>query len=164
MLRLYNSLSGRKEPFGPAGTPVTMYVCGVTPYDTTHVGHAFTFLLFDVLKRYLRFHGHDVRYVRNLTDVDDSILQRARDHHLDYRVLGDEQIAQFQQDMHDLNCLAPDVEPRASQEIPIMKDIVQRMLDTGAGYSADGWTYLHIGAFPEYGRLAKHNREEMREL
>src|SRR5436190_9164659 len=101
MLHLYNSLSGRKEPFEASRTPVTMYVCGVTPYDTTHAGHAFTYVVFDVLNRYLRLQGHEVRYVRNITDVDDSILERARQRGVDYRELGERQTNQFLRDMHD---------------------------------------------------------------
>src|SRR6185437_13088163 len=100
MLQLFNSLSGRKEAFVPSKSPVTMYVCGVTPYDTTHAGHAFTYVLFDVLHRYL---GHPVRYVSNITDVDDSILERARQRKVDYRELGQQQTAQFLKDMDDLN-------------------------------------------------------------
>jgi L-cysteine:1D-myo-inositol 2-amino-2-deoxy-alpha-D-glucopyranoside ligase len=164
MLHLYNSLSGRPEPFEPVRDPVTMYVCGVTPYDTTHVGHAFTFVAFDALQRYLQFQGHTVRHVRNLTDVDDSILQRARERRLDYRLLGEEQIDQFHDDMEGLNCLPPTVEPRASDEIPFMQDIVRKMIETGAAYSVDGWVYLHVGAFPEYGRLGKFSRDEMLHL
>src|SRR5579864_1695100 len=115
MLHLFNSLSGRKEAFVPSSSPVTMYVCGVTPYDTTHVGHAFTYVVFDVLHRYLRFVGHPVRYVSNITDVDDSILERARQRKVDYLELGKQQTAQFLKDMQDLNVLAPDVRPKASE-------------------------------------------------
>src|SRR5438067_8285727 len=153
MLHLYNSLSGRKDPFVPKTSPVTMYVCGVTPYDTTHAGHAFTYVVFDVLHRYLRFMGHAVRYVSNITDVDDRILQRARERKLDYRKLGDDQTAQFIKDMDGLNILAPDVRPKATDEIPNMLDIVRRMLDRGAAYAVDGWVYFAISAFPDYGQL-----------
>jgi L-cysteine:1D-myo-inositol 2-amino-2-deoxy-alpha-D-glucopyranoside ligase len=164
MLHLYNSLSGRKEQLVPKTSPVTMYVCGVTPYDTTHAGHAFTYVVFDVLHRYLRFLGHPVRYVSNITDVDDSILERARQRKLDYRQLGEEQTAQFIKDMEDLNILSPDVRPKASDEIPNMLDIVQRMLDRGAAYIVDGWAYFSINAFPEYGQLGKLARAEMLKL
>src|SRR5438477_2225360 len=102
MLRLFNSLSGQKEAFVPSTSPVSMYVCGVTPYDTTHAGHAFTYVVFDVLHRYLQLLGHPVRYVSNITDVDDSILERARQRKVDYRVLGREQTAQFIADMDAL--------------------------------------------------------------
>jgi len=161
MLQLFNSLSGRKEAFVPSSTPVTMYVCGVTPYDTTHVGHAYTYVAFDVLQRYLRVQGHPVRYVSNITDVDDSILERARQRKVDYRELGAQQTAQFVQDMGNLNVLAPDVRPMASEEIPHMVAIVKRMLDAGAAYATDGWVYFSIRAFPDYGQLGKLGRDEM---
>jgi L-cysteine:1D-myo-inositol 2-amino-2-deoxy-alpha-D-glucopyranoside ligase len=161
MLQLFNSLSGRKEAFVPSSTPVTMYVCGVTPYDTTHVGHAYTYVVFDVLQRYLRVQGHPVRYVSNITDVDDSILERARQRKVDYRELGAQQTAQFVQDMGNLNVLAPDVRPMASEEIPHMVAIVKRMLDAGAAYATDGWVYFSIRAFPDYGQLGKLGRDEM---
>src|SRR5579883_1241280 len=164
MLQLFNSLSGRKEAFVPSKSPVTMYVCGVTPYDTTHAGHAFTYVVFDVLHRYLRFLGHPVRYVSNITDVDDSILERARQRKVDYRELGQQQTAQFLKDMQDLNVLAPDVRPKASEELPQMLDVVQRLLDRGAAYAVDGWVYFSIDSFPEYGRLGKYDRDEMARL
>jgi L-cysteine:1D-myo-inositol 2-amino-2-deoxy-alpha-D-glucopyranoside ligase len=161
MLQLFNSLSGRKEPFVPVKSPVTMYVCGVTPYDTTHAGHAFTYVVFDVLHRYLSALGHPVRYVSNITDVDDSILERARATNVDYRDLGDQQTHQFLKDMRDLNVLEPDVRPRASEEIQHMIHIVQQLVECGAAYVVDGWAYFSINAFPEYGLLGKLDREEM---
>jgi L-cysteine:1D-myo-inositol 2-amino-2-deoxy-alpha-D-glucopyranoside ligase len=164
MLQLFNSLSGRKEAFVPSSKPVTMYVCGVTPYDTTHLGHAFTYVVFDVLQRWLRLQGHTVRYVSNITDVDDSILERARQRRVDYRQLGEQQTAQFVEDMRQLNVLPPDVRPRASEEIPRMLDIVQRMLEAGAAYVVDGWVYFSIHAYDAYGSLAKLDRQQMIEL
>jgi L-cysteine:1D-myo-inositol 2-amino-2-deoxy-alpha-D-glucopyranoside ligase len=161
MLQLFNNLSGQKEPFVPSTSPVTIYVCGVTPYDTTHAGHAFTYVVFDVLHRYLRAQGYDVRYVSNITDVDDSILERARQRRIDYRQLGEQQTAQFLRDMHDLNVLPPDVRPKASEEIPFMIEIVERMLARGAAYAADGWVYFSIHAFPAYGQLSKLGRDDM---
>ena len=161
MLHLFNSLTGRKDPFVPKGAPVTMYVCGVTPYDTTHAGHAFTYVVFDVLNRYLRAIGHQVRYVSNITDVDDSILERARQRNLDYRVLGMEQTSQHVADMKALDVLPPDVRPKASDEMVFMTEIVERMLERKAAYTADGWVYFDIHAFPEYGQLGKLERDEM---
>lgn len=164
MLRLFNSLTGQKEAFVPEDSTVTMYVCGVTPYDTTHAGHAFTYVVFDVLHRYLRFLGHPVRYVSNITDVDDSILERARQRKVDYRKLGEEQTAQFFKDMAGLNILPPDVRPRASEELPKMIEIVQRLLERGAAYSVDGSVYFGIDSFPGYGQLSKLGREEMAKI
>ncbi|HVA22931.1 MAG TPA: cysteine--tRNA ligase [Chloroflexota bacterium] len=161
MLRLYNSLSKRVEPFEAAGSPIRIYVCGVTPYDTTHVGHAFLYVVFDVLSRYLRFAGHNVRYVSNITDVDDSILERARQRGVDYRDLGDEQTRQFLRDMQALNMSPPDVRPRASEEIPKMIEIVSHLLSADVAYAVDGWVYFHAGAYSAYGQLGGYSRQEM---
>jgi L-cysteine:1D-myo-inositol 2-amino-2-deoxy-alpha-D-glucopyranoside ligase len=164
MLRLFNSLTRQKEAFVSSKSPVTMYVCGVTPYDTTHAGHAFTYVVFDVLHRYLRFLGHSVRYVSNITDVDDSILDRARQRKMDYHVLGKEQTAQFLKDMQDLRVLPPDVRPKASDEVPEMVPIVQRLLERQAAYVVDGWVYFSIAAFADYGQLGRFDREQMAKL
>ncbi|SRR5579884_226476 len=164
MLRLFNSLTRQKEAFVPSKSPVTMYVCGVTPYDTTHAGHAFTYVVFDVLHRYLRFLGYSVRYVSNITDVDDSILDRARQRKMDHHVLGKEQTAQFLKDMQDLRVLPPDVRPKASDEVPDMVPIVQGLLERQAAYVVDGWVYFSVAAFPDYGQLGRLDREQMAKL
>src|SRR5271165_4499201 len=118
-MQLYNTLSRQRDEFVP-GPLVTLYVCGVTPYDTTHLGHAFSYASFDVLVRFLRYLGHDVRYTENVTDIDDDILRRARQVGMAWDQLGREQTEQFQKDMEALNILPPTHYPRATQEIPGM--------------------------------------------
>ena len=105
-LRLYDTRRAAVVPFEPLGDgPIGLYVCGITPYDTTHLGHAFTYLVFDVLQRYLAYHGHEVTYVQNLTDVDDDMLRRARELNEDYLALGTRHAERFLADMAALNWL-----------------------------------------------------------
>ena len=111
---LFNTLTQEKERFEPLGNPVTLYVCGVTPYDTTHLGHARTYVFFDVLQRYLRSRGMDVRYVQNITDVDDPLLARAKELGIDYQELARQYVDVFVADLDSLNVLMPTVFPRAT--------------------------------------------------
>jgi L-cysteine:1D-myo-inositol 2-amino-2-deoxy-alpha-D-glucopyranoside ligase len=140
---------------------VGLYVCGVTPYDTGHLGHAFTYVSFDVLHRYLEYLGHDVRYVQNLTDVDDDLLRRARELGEDYLALGNRHVSTFLEEMAALNWLPPDVFPRATQHIPQMQAMIERLLDGGYAYQADGHVYFSIDAWPTYGELSGLPREAM---
>src|SRR5579883_1004240 len=117
-MQLYNTLSRRLEPFAPAGPAMTMYVCGVTPYDTTHLGHARCYVVFDLLQRYLRYRGHAVRYVQNITDVE-------------YDELGNQNLAIFRNDMEALNVLPPAVWPRATAEVPAMLEIAEALVARG---------------------------------
>ena len=129
-LVLFDSRRGRALPFAPIGSgSVGLYVCGVTPYDTGHLGHAFTYLSFDVLHRYLEYLGHDVVYVQNLTDVDDDLLKRARQLGEDYLALGNRHVTTFLTEMAALNWLPPDHFPRATEHIAQMQ-VVLVDLDT----------------------------------
>src|SRR5947209_3574522 len=130
-------MTQRKEEF-TANDIVRMYVCGVTPYDTTHAGHAFTYVFFDVLARYLRSQGYGVRYVQNVTDIDDDILKRARQTGTTWDALGREQTALYERDMADLNVLAPDVFPKATEETPAMIALIEKLLADGHAYEAGG--------------------------
>ena len=112
-MQLYNALSRTKEAFEPQGNAVTIYVCGITPYDTTHLGHSFTYASFDVLIRYLAYLGHEVNYVQNVTDVDDDILNKAQEVGEDWKEIGDRWTAHFIDDMKDLNVRPPEHFPRA---------------------------------------------------
>ena len=161
-LRLYDSRRGEKVPFEPLGEgPIGLYVCGVTPYDTGHLGHAFTYVSFDVLHRYLEYLGHDVVYVQNLTDVDDDLLRRARDLGEDYLALGNRHVTSFLTEMAALNWLPPDHYPRATQHIPQMQAIIARLLERGLAYQADGHVYFDIDRWPSYGELSHLPREAM---
>ena len=160
-MRLYNSLSDKVEPFSPRGEAVTVYVCGVTPYDTTHLGHAFTYTAFDVLIRYLEFQGYAVRYAQNVTDIDDDVLRRAAEVGEDWQALGDRWTAHFIRDMRALNVRPPDYFPRATDVIPGMISVVQKLLKADVAYESAGSVYFHVDAWPEFGKLSCIPRDEM---
>uniref|UniRef100_A0A831TAM1 Cysteine--tRNA ligase n=1 Tax=Thermorudis peleae TaxID=1382356 RepID=A0A831TAM1_9BACT len=161
-MQLYNSMTGRIEPFAPAdGKTVRMYVCGVTPYDTTHMGHAMTYLTFDVINRFCQYLGWRVKYVQNVTDIDDDILRKAREVGEPWDRLGDRYIRQFQEDLNGLNVLFPSVYPRATEEIPVIIEMVQSLLDQGFAYVRDGNVYFRVASDPDYGQLCRCSREEM---
>jgi len=161
-LRLFDSRRAEKIPFQPLGDgPIGLYVCGVTPYDTGHLGHAFTYVSFDVLHRYLEYLGHDVVYVQNLTDVDDDLLRRARELGEDYLALGNRHVTTFLTEMAALNWLPPDHYPRATQHIPQMQELIGRLLERGHAYRAEGHVYFDVTSWPAYGALSHLPREAM---
>jgi L-cysteine:1D-myo-inositol 2-amino-2-deoxy-alpha-D-glucopyranoside ligase len=161
-LRLFDARRGELVPFAPIGPgPVGLYVCGVTPYDTGHLGHAFTYLSFDVLHRYLVFLGHEVVYVQNLTDVDDDMLRRARESGEDYLELGNRHVTTFLTEMAALNWLPPDHFPRATQHVPQMIDLIGRLVANGHAYAAEGHVYFSVASWPTYGELSKLSPAEM---
>ena len=161
-LRLFDTRRAETLPFAPLGDGrIGLYVCGVTPYDTGHVGHAFTYVNFDVLHRYLRYLGHDVDYVQNLTDVDDDLLRRARELGEDYLALGNRHVTTFLTEMAALNWLPPQHYPRATQHIPAMQELIARLLERGLAYADEGHVYFAIDAWPAYGELSRLPREAM---
>jgi len=161
-LRLFDSRTERKVPFEPIGDgPVGLYVCGVTPYDTGHLGHAFTYVSFDVLHRYLEYLGYQVNYVQNLTDVDDDMLRKAREVGEDYLELGNRHLTTFLAEMAALNWLPPDRLPRATQHIPQMQELIGKLLASGNAYLADGHVYYSIASRPQFGELSHLPREAM---
>lgn len=162
-LRLFDARRGGLHPFPPpADRPrVGLYVCGVTPYDTGHLGHAYTYVGFDVMHRYLEYLGHDVVYVQNLTDVDDDMLRQARESGEDYLALGNRHVASFLSEMAELNWLPPDHYPRATQHIPQVLALTERLVATGVAYAADGNVFFEVAAYPRYGELSGLTREEM---
>ncbi len=160
-MRLYNSLSQDLEQFEPGDGSVSVYVCGITPYDATHLGHAFTYTSLDILIRYLEFQQHEIRYVQNVTDVDDDILRKADEVGEHWRELGDRWTALFIEDMITLNVRPPDRFPRATDVIPEIIDVVQALIDAGLAYESGGSVYFHIDAWPRYGELSRLPRSEM---
>ena len=161
-LLLHDARRGGLHPFEPVGgDPIGLYVCGVTPYDTGHLGHAFTYVGFDVLHRYLEYRGHDVVYVQNLTDVDDDMLRRARETGEDYLSLGNRHVTAFLTEMAALNWLPPDHYPRATDHVPQMLAMIERLVAAGLAYAAGGNVYFHVDAWPRYGELSKLSRAEM---
>jgi L-cysteine:1D-myo-inositol 2-amino-2-deoxy-alpha-D-glucopyranoside ligase len=162
-LKLFDSLSESPTPL-PDG-PVRLYVCGVTPYDTTHLGHAATFVQFDTLVRALRFVGREVTYVQNVTDIDDSILGRARRLGVDWRELGDRQTAQYRADMRGLNVGEPTHFVRATSAIPGMLEMIAKLVALEAAYTvAGGSVFFRVRAAPTYGELSKLSRAQMLEI
>jgi len=161
-LRLFDQRRGALVPFAPIGPgPIGLYVCGVTPYDTGHLGHAFTYLGFDVLHRYLEYLGYPVTYVQNLTDVDDDMLRKARELDEDYLALGNRHVTTFLTEMAALNWLPPDHYPRATQHVPQMVAMIGALLANGHAYAAEGHVYFSVDSWPAYGELSGLPREAM---
>ncbi|OLE35316.1 MAG: cysteine--tRNA ligase [Actinobacteria bacterium 13_1_20CM_3_68_9] len=163
-MRLRNTETNVIQPLEPTVPPVGIYVCGITPYDTTHLGHAFTYVVFDVLVRTLRAAGQAVRYVQNVTDVDDDIIRRARELGTTWDRLAEEETAVYKADMAALNVLAPDEFPRASQTIPKIIELVRTLEAQGRAYRRDSNVYFRVASIPDYGRLSRLRREEMIKL
>jgi cysteinyl-tRNA synthetase len=164
MLRLYNSLSHTIEPVETIDGSVSVYVCGVTPYDTTHLGHAFTYVTFDVLVRYLRSCGITVRYAQNVTDIDDDILRKAGELGMAYDQLARQETDQFLADMASLNVVEPDAFVPATSVMSEIVDAVQKLLNAGVAYKAGGNVYFESRTFPEYGAAIHSDRVEMLRL
>src|ERR1700704_1778293 len=159
-MRLRNTETNVVQPLERRPEPVGLYVCGITPYDTTHLGHAFTYVAFDVLVRSLRASGHSVRYVQNVTDVDDDIIRRARELGTSWDRLATKETALYEADMAALNVGPPDVFPRASQTIPKIIDLVRLLEAQGHAYQREGHVYFRVGSVTDYGRLSRLSREE----
>ncbi|MDP0276328.1 cysteine--tRNA ligase [Glaesserella parasuis] len=163
MLKIYNTLKREKEEFKPIYPDhVGMYVCGVTVYDLCHFGHGRTFVSFDVIARYLRYLGYNLRYVRNITDVDDKIIKRSLENNETCDQLVDRMIIEMHKDFDALNILRPDVEPRATQHIPEIIAIVEKLLAKGHAYVAeDGDVMFNVESFQKYGALSRQNLEQL---
>ena len=164
MLRLYDTRRRAVVPFRPRSNPITLYVCGVTPYDTTHLGHARTFLAFDVLVRHLEAGGKAVRYVQNVTDIDESILQRATRDGVSWRDLGRREERAFLSDMRRLGWRKPDVMPHATREIPTMRQMIDMLFEKGCAYDIDGGVYFDTSRAPHYGELSRYTAARMRRI
>ncbi len=162
-MRLYDTARQAVVDFRP-GPVVTMYTCGITPYDATHVGHAATYLLYDVLQRRLRDIGHTTQCVRNVTDVDDDILRKARELGVDYRDLAAEETARFQADMQALNVLPAFSEPAASSAIHDILGFIGMVLDRSHAYQSGGAVYFEVSSFPRFGQVSHLGRGEMLQL
>src|SRR5207253_1142160 len=155
-MKLFNTLTQSLEEFVPIDeNAVRMYVCGITPYDTTHLGHAFTYVIFDTLIRYLEFRGRKVKYVQNVTDVDDDVLRKAKELGMAWDELGRRETERFLSDMDALNVRRPNVYARATQEIPVMIEIIQTLLAEGYAYESAGYVYFSVKRDPEFGRMAR---------
>ncbi|MGH2495643.1 MAG: cysteine--tRNA ligase [Ktedonobacteraceae bacterium] len=155
-MKLFNTLSQSLEDFVPLeDRKVRIYVCGVTPYDTTHLGHAFTYVSFDTLIRYLESRGYTVNYVQNVTDIDDDILRKSRELGMTWDELGNRETARYLSDMDALNVRRPDVYARATEETPAMIEIVQTLLAEGFAYESGGSVYYSVKRDPDFGNLGR---------
>ncbi|MDH4299788.1 MAG: cysteine--tRNA ligase, partial [Dehalococcoidia bacterium] len=160
-MKVFNTLAGQKEDFHPRGEVVTMYVCGITAYDESHIGHAMTYIIFDVIKRYLKFKGYKVKHVQNFTDIDDKIIERANRSGMPPAELANKYTDQYFANMDALNVERADVYPRATEEIPKVIEIIQGLLAKGYAYESDGSVYFRVRSFPRYGKLSHRNLSEM---
>jgi len=162
-LYIYNSLTRKKEEFLPLRAPgVTVYTCGVTVYDESHIGHARSLYSFDVMRRYLEYRGFGVRFVRNITDVDDKIINRANELKVGWKELVDKYIDSYYQDARALGIRKGDWEPRATENIPDMVAYIQILIDKGHAYEAGGDVYFNVRTFPGYGKLSGQSIDQMR--
>jgi len=165
-LKLFNTLTGGVEdflPLDPAGKQVKMYVCGPTVYDDAHLGHARCYVTWDVLYRFLKFQGYQVKYVRNVTDVDDKILNRAAERGEAPTQLAERNYLSFTQDMQALNVLPPDEEPRATHHIGHMLEGIQVLINKGSAYvTPDGSVYFRVAAKQDYGKLSKKPLDDLK--
>ncbi|MBW2473485.1 MAG: cysteine--tRNA ligase [Deltaproteobacteria bacterium] len=161
-LRVYNTLSGKKEDFQPlVPGKVGMYVCGVTVYDYCHIGHARANIVFDIVYRYLQYSNYDVTYVRNYTDVDDKIINRANQQGISSKQLAEEFIQAFDEDMEALGLRKPTHEPKATDYIDRIIVLAKQLIEKGMAYESAGDVYYSVEKFPTYLKLSKRNMEEM---
>lgn len=161
-MKLYNSLTKTKEEFAPVEEKkVKMYVCGITPYDTTHLGHAFTYVFFDTLARYLAYKGYTVIYLQNVTDIDDDILKRAKEENRGWKELGDFWTKKYLNDMKNLNVNPPTNLIYATQAIDKIIIIIRSLIEKGYAYEKNGNVYFDIGKSKSYGRLSHFDNNQM---
>jgi cysteinyl-tRNA synthetase len=161
VIRLYSTLSRRLEDL-PSGRKLKMYVCGVTPYSRSHLGHAMSAIVFDVLRRYLEYRGYDLLHVSNYTDIDDRLIDRAKETGTTVKELAERHIAELEDELRALNVKRPHITPRATEEIPEMIDIISGLIDKGLAYESHGDVYYRVRKWPEYGKLARKNVDELR--
>jgi cysteinyl-tRNA synthetase len=163
MIQLYNSLTRKKEEFKPLGEEVKMYVCGVTVYDDSHLGHALSSIVFDVLDRYLEFRGFKVKKVQNFTDVDDKIINRANADETPWEVITEKYIESFFKSADGLNVRRAAVHPRATEDMPEIIELIKRLIDAEAAYELNGSVYYRVRSKSDYGKLSGQNIDEMLE-
>jgi cysteinyl-tRNA synthetase len=161
-ITIYNTMSAKKEEFTPLqGSMVNMYVCGVTPYDEVHLGHARAYVTFDVLRRYLSHAGYAVRYIQNFTDVDDKIIKRAGEQGIAPRQLAERYIQDYFTQMDRLNIRRADAYPRVTENIPQIVQFIERLIEKKKAYVHKGSVYYAVKRFPGYGKLSKRNIDEL---
>jgi len=161
-MKVFNTLSGKKEEFVPKGDEVTMYVCGINPYADAHIGHAMSYIFFDVVRRYLEFCGYKVKHVQNITDIEDNIIAHANEQGVSVPELTQKYVERYGEDMEALNILPAHEYPRAMGEIPKIIEIVQGLVEKGFAYAVGGNVYFRVRNVPDYGKLSGRSLEHMR--
>jgi L-cysteine:1D-myo-inositol 2-amino-2-deoxy-alpha-D-glucopyranoside ligase len=160
-MQLFDTARQEVVPFEPLNDRVGIYVCGITPYDSAHLGHAFVYHVFDVISRRLRDQGLTVSSVRNVTDVDDDILRVAQLRGRNYRELAEEQVGMFDRDMAAIGLAPVDAAPRATAHVPEMVDVVSQLVSRGYAYAVNGWVFFDSAVYPDYGRLSRLDQATM---
>ena len=162
MIKLYNTITGRKETLKPVTEgKVGIYACGPAVYDYFHIGNARVFIFFDVLRRYLNYRGYNVTFVQNYTDIDDKMIKRAREMGISVKEVADTYIKAYEEDTAILGILPADHHPRATEHMPQIIDLIQRLIDNNLAYDVEGDVFFHVGAFSDYGALSQQNLEEL---
>ncbi len=162
-IQLYNSLTRAKEPLPSPSEKKTLkiYTCGVTVYDQSHIGHARSLYVFDVVRRYFQYRGYDVKFVRNITDVDDKIIKKAKETNKAFEEVVKENIEMYRKDLKDLGIRPADVEPRATENIPDMIKDIEGLVEKGYAYEVEGDVYFNVKKFKDYGKLSGQSIEKM---
>ena len=162
MLKIFNSLSNKKEEFIPVNDNlVNFYLCGPTVYDSAHIGHGRSSTAFDLIRRYLVYKGYKVNFVSNYTDIDDRMIERANERKISVSDLAEEIIPVYEEDYLKLKILKPDHQPRATEYIPQIIELIKKLETSGAAYLLDDGVYFDISKFPEYGKLSKQKMEDL---
>ena len=161
-LRVFNTLTRGKEDLKPVHPgEIRIYVCGVTVYDLSHIGHGRSAIVFDVMRRYLKHRGHAVKLVKNFTDIDDKIIRKANQEGVSAQEISERYIEEYRTDMASLGVAPADVEPKATEHVPQMVALIERLIAKGMAYPVDGDVYFDVRRFPGYGRLSGKNLEEL---
>ncbi len=160
-MKITDTLTGKKDEFKPIGDVVTMYVCGINPYSDSHIGHAMSYIIFDVIRRYLELRGYKVKHVENITDVEDNIINHANRLGISVQELTEKYTARHFEDMDALNNLRPHETPKATETIPEIIAMVQGLIDKGYGYAVGGNVYFRVGKAADYGKLSRRTLEQM---
>ena len=161
-LVLYNTLTRQKEEFVPREpNKVAMYVCGPNLYGPAHIGHALSYVTFDTLKRYLKFRGYQVKHVQNFTDIEDRIIETARDQNTTIEALAEKYIGRFLNEMDSLNIERADAYPRATEAIPTIIEMTKGLIEKGKAYELNGDVYFRVRSDPDYGKLSHRTLDEM---
>lgn len=160
-MKLYNTLSGKKEEFAAPNGKVGMYVCGITPYAPSHIGHAMMSVVFDVVRRYLEYKGFSITHIQNFTDIDDKIIQAANDIGISTTELAEANIKQYLEEMDALNVLRAHTYPKATTEIPAIVDMISALEKRGYAYAVNGDVYFRVNRNADYGKLSRRSAEDL---